>query len=162
MRFSKNQSYFTYGHGGYFSPQQYVILNIPVEYSGRTGAFTYDLNGSIGVQHYRQNAVPYFPLDPGMQAQAAANAAASQAVGLDPGALYPSHSKTGVAYSLAARGEYQVAPQLAVGATASFGNAYQYREWTAAVYLRYSFTPQGGLAPFPPRVFTSPYLAQTD
>ncbi|CAG9221118.1 hypothetical protein BVI1335_3710001 [Burkholderia vietnamiensis] len=30
------------------------------------------------------------------------------------------------------------------------------------MYLRYSFTPQGGLAPFPPRVFTSPYLAQTD
>nr|WP_175798264.1 cellulose biosynthesis protein BcsC [Burkholderia anthina] len=162
MRFGKNQSYFTYGQGGYFSPQQYVILNIPVEYAGRTGAFAYDLNGSFGVQHYRQNAVPYFPLDSGMQAQAAANAAASQAVGLDSGAVYPARSKTGIAYSLAARGEYQVAPQLAVGGTASFGNAYQYREWTAAVYLRYSFTPQGGMPPFPPRAFTSPYLAEAD
>ncbi|RQR32316.1 MULTISPECIES: cellulose synthase subunit BcsC-related outer membrane protein [unclassified Burkholderia] len=162
MRFGKNQSYFTYGQGGYFSPQQYVILNIPVEYAGRTGAFAYDLNGSFGVQHYRQNAVPYFPLDPGMQAQAAANAATSQAVGLDPGAVYPARSKTGIAYSLAARGEYQVAPQLAVGGTASFGNAYQYREWTAAVYLRYSFTPQVGVSPFPPRAFTSPYLAEAD
>ncbi|WP_175998647.1 cellulose biosynthesis protein BcsC [Burkholderia stabilis] len=162
MRFSKNQSYFTYGQGGYFSPQQYVILNIPVEYAGRTGAFAYDLNGSFGVQHYRQNAVPYFPLDPGMQSQAAANAAASQAVGLDPGAVYPGHSKTGIAYSLSARGEYRVAPQLAVGATASFGNAYQYREWTAAVYLRYSFTPQGGVPAFPPRVFMSPFLADAD
>ncbi|WP_322041512.1 cellulose synthase subunit BcsC-related outer membrane protein [Burkholderia diffusa] len=162
MRFSKNQSYFTYGQGGYFSPQQYVILNIPVEYAGRTGALSYDLNGSFGVQHYRQNAVLYFPLDPGIQAQAAANAAASQAVGLDPGAVYPARSKTGVAYSLAARGEYQVAPQLVVGGAASFGNAYQYREWTAAVYLRYSFTPQGGVPLFPPRVFTSPYLAEAD
>ncbi|RQR69856.1 MULTISPECIES: cellulose synthase subunit BcsC-related outer membrane protein [unclassified Burkholderia] len=162
MRFSKNQSYFTYGQGGYFSPQQYVILNIPVEYAGRTGAFAYDLSGSFGVQHYRQNAVPYFPLDSGMQAQAAANAAASQAVGLDAGAVYPARSKTGIAYSLAARGEYQVAPQLAVGGAASFGNAYQYREWTAAVYLRYSFTPQGGLPAFPPRAFTSPYLADAD
>ncbi|WP_269504856.1 cellulose synthase subunit BcsC-related outer membrane protein [Burkholderia sp. IMCC1007] len=160
MRFSKNQSYFTYGQGGYFSPQQYVILNIPIEYAGRTGAFAYDLNGSFGVQHYRQNAVPYFPLDAGMQAQAAANAAASQAVGLDAGAVYPARSKTGIAYSLAARGEYQVAPQLAVGTTASFGNAYQYREWTAAVYLRYSFTPQVGMPSFPPRAFTSPYLAE--
>ncbi|RQS35521.1 cellulose synthase [Burkholderia sp. Bp8992] len=162
MRFSKNQSYFTYGQGGYFSPQQYVILNIPIEFAGRTGSFAYDLNGSFGVQHYRQNAVPYFPLDPGMQAQAAANAATSQAVGLDPGAVYPARSKTGVAYSLAARGEYQVAPQLAVGGTASFGNAYQYREWTAAVYLRYSFTPQSGVPLFPPRAFTSPYLAEAD
>lgn len=162
MSFAKNQSYFTYGQGGYFSPQQYVILNIPVEFAGRTGPFSYDVNGSIGVQHYQQNAVPYFPLDPGMQAQAAANAASSQAVGLDPGAVYPARSKTGVAYSLAARGEYQVAPQLAVGGTASFGNAYQYREWTAAIYLRYSFTPQGGVPPFPPRAFTSPYLAEAD
>lgn len=162
MSFSKNQSYFTYGQGGYFSPQQYVILNIPVEYAGRTGPFAYDLNASFGVQHYQQNAVRYFPLDAGMQSQAAANAATSQAVGLDPGAIYPARSKTGIAYSLAARGEYQVAQQLAVGATASFGNAYQYREWTAAVYLRYSFTPQGGVPAFPPRVFMSPYLADAD
>ncbi|KWF72297.1 cellulose biosynthesis protein BcsC [Burkholderia pseudomultivorans] len=162
MRFSRNQSYFTYGQGGYFSPQQYVILNVPIEYAGRSGPFTYDVNGSVGVQHYRQNAVPYFPLDPAMQAQAAANAAGSQTPGLDPGAVYPARSKTGIAYSLAARGEYQVAPQLAVGATASFGNAYQYREWVAAVYLRYSFTPQAGMQPFPPRTFASPYLVDAN
>ncbi|CAB3752125.1 cellulose synthase operon C-like protein [Burkholderia paludis] len=165
MRFSSNQSYFTYGQGGYFSPQQYVILNLPIDYSGRTGAFTYQVNGSIGVQHYRENAVPYFPLDPLMQSSAAANAAAitnALPVTLDPGAVYPGQSKTGIAYSIAGRGEYQLASQLAVGAAASFGNAYQYREWVAAVYLRYSFTPQVGLQPFPPRVFTSPYLAGQD
>jgi len=165
MRFSSNQSYFTYGQGGYFSPQQYVILNLPVDYSGRTGAFTYQLNGSIGVQHYRENAVPYFPLDPLLQSSAAANAAtiaSATPVTLDQGAVYPGQSKTGIAYSIAGRGEYQLASQLAVGAAASFGNAYQYREWVAAVYLRYSFTPQVGLQLFPPKVFTSPYLASPD
>ncbi|RQS69216.1 cellulose synthase [Burkholderia sp. Bp8963] len=162
MRFSQNQSYFTYGQGGYFSPQQYVILNIPIEYAGRAGAFTYDLTGSIGVQHYRQNEAPYFPLDPDMQADAVTNIKNFPTAQLDPGAVYPARSKTGVAYSLAARGEYQVASQLAVGATASFGNAYQYREWVAAIYLRYSFTPQSGVQPFPPRIFTTPYLADSN
>ena len=162
MSFSKNQSYFTYGQGGYFSPQQYVILNFPVEYAGRNGPFTYDLKGSIGVQHYRENAVAYFPLDPGRQSSAAANMNAATAVTLDSNASYPSQSRSGLAYSLYADGEYQLGPQLAVGAMASFGNAYQYREWLAAVYIRYSFTPQSGAQPFPPKPFTSPYLANLD
>ncbi|WP_322016162.1 cellulose synthase subunit BcsC-related outer membrane protein [Paraburkholderia sp. J12] len=165
MSYDKNQSYVTYGQGGYFSPQEYVILNLPLEYAGRTGAFTYDLKGSIGVQHYRQDAVPYFPLDNTLQASASGNmdtVNAQKTVSLDPNAIYPGQSKTGLAYSLYASGEYQLAPQLAVGAMASLGNAYQYREWIAAVYVRYSFTPQSGLQPFPPRTLTSPYLANSD
>ena len=61
MRYDRNLSYFTYGQGGYFSPQQYVILNLPVEWTGRNGQFTYDLKGSIGAQHYRQDPSNYFP-----------------------------------------------------------------------------------------------------
>ncbi|WP_186172175.1 cellulose synthase subunit BcsC-related outer membrane protein [Burkholderia gladioli] len=164
MSFARNQSYFTYGQGGYFSPQQYVILNIPLEYAGRNGPFSYDVKGSIGMQHYRQNSVPYFPLDAGLQGSAAANMNAAVAnsttsLVLDQNAIYPGQSKTGVAYSLFASGEYQLAPQLAVGAMASYGNAYQYREWLGAVYLRYSFTSQTGTPSFPPRTLKSPFLA---
>jgi Flp pilus assembly protein TadD len=157
MHYDKNLSYFTYGQGGYFSPQQYVILNIPVEYMGRSGAFTYDTKGSIGVQHYRQDASNYFPLDPGRQ-----SLAASSGLTPDAGAVYPGTSKTGVSYSFSATGEYQLAPQLSVGATASLGNAYQYREYLAAVYVRYSFTKQSGLKPFPPTPLSSPYLSLSE
>ncbi|MDR5739332.1 cellulose synthase subunit BcsC-related outer membrane protein [Caballeronia sp. LZ016] len=155
MHYDKNLSYFTYGQGGYFSPQQYVILNFPVEYMGRAGLFTYDVKGSVGVQHYRQDASNYFPID----SQRQQNAAGSSSVP-DAGAVYPGQSKTGVSYSLSATGEYQLAPQLAFGATASFGNAYQYREWLAAVYVRYSFNRQGNVQPlFPPQAFSSPYMS---
>jgi hypothetical protein len=162
MRYDKNLSYFTYGQGGYFSPQQYVILNLPIEYMGRNGQFTYDLKGSIGVQHYRLDSSPYFPNSPGAQAAAAANMASITTTTLDSGAVYPGQSKTGIAYSFRAVGEYQLAPQLAVGAMASLGNAYQYREYLAAVYVRYSFTKQAGLQPFPPAALTSPYLSLTN
>ncbi|MGA7782895.1 MAG: cellulose synthase subunit BcsC-related outer membrane protein [Paraburkholderia sp.] len=164
MGYNKNLSYFTYGQGGYFSPQQYVILNLPVELTGRDGAFTYDLKGSIGVQHYREDASNYFPLDPRLQGSAAGNAATAIANGqsVDSGAVYPGQSKTGVSYSFNAVGEYQLAPQLAVGATASLGNAYQYREWLAAVYVRYSFTKQSGLQPFPPTPLASPYVSMSN
>ncbi|MFM0429517.1 cellulose synthase subunit BcsC-related outer membrane protein [Paraburkholderia aspalathi] len=158
MTYNKNLSYFTYGQGGYFSPQQYMILNLPVEWTGRNGQFTYDVKGSIGVQHYRQDASDYFPLDGTLQTNAAAEAK-TLGSNLDSGAQYPGQSKTGVSYSLSAVGEYQLAPQLAFGATASLGNAYEYREWLAAVYLRYSFSKQTGLQPFPPTPVSSPYLS---
>ncbi|CAE6688605.1 tetratricopeptide repeat protein [Paraburkholderia aspalathi] len=158
MTYNRNLSYFTYGQGGYFSPQQYMILNLPVEWTGRNGQFTYDVKGSIGVQHYRQDASDYFPLDGTLQANAAAEAK-TLGSNLDSGAQYPGQSKTGVSYSLSAVGEYQLAPQLAFGATASLGNAYEYREWLAAVYLRYSFSKQTGLQPFPPTPVSSPYLS---
>ncbi|MFM0503870.1 cellulose synthase subunit BcsC-related outer membrane protein [Paraburkholderia caffeinilytica] len=161
MTYNKNLSYFTYGQGGYFSPQQYMILNLPVEWTGRNGQFTYDVKGSIGVQHYRQDASNYFPLDDNLQNNAAAQARTlnSQGSSVDSGAQYPGQSKTGVSYSLSAVGEYQLAPQLAFGATASLGNAYEYREWLAAVYVRYSFSKQTGLQPFPPTPLSSPYLS---
>jgi hypothetical protein len=158
MGYNRNLSYFTYGQGGYFSPQQYVILNLPVEWSGRAGLFTYDVKGSIGVQHYRQDASNYFPLNDGSTRQGDA-AAAAQFLGNGLSAVYPGQSKTGVSYSISGVGEYQLAPQLAVGATASLGNAYEYREWLAAVYVRYSFNKQTGLQPFPPVPLTSQYLS---
>ena len=135
-----------------------------MELTGRNGAFTYDLKGSIGVQHYREDPADYFPTNSTMQANAANNAAAAIAndQSVDRGAVYPGQSKTGVSYSLNAVGEYQLAPQLAVGATASLGNAYEYREWLAAVYVRYSFTKQNGLQPFPPTPLASPYVSMSN
>ncbi|KVW81363.1 hypothetical protein WK99_22245 [Burkholderia ubonensis] len=63
-----------------------------------------------------------------------------------------------MAYSLALAGEYQLSPRLAIGATASLDNAYQYREWLAALYLRYNFTPQSTTRLLSPRPLASPYL----
>jgi Tfp pilus assembly protein PilF len=158
MHYDKNLSYFTYGQGGYFSPQQYVILNIPVEYKGRNGAFTYDVKGSIGVQHYRQDASNYFPTDGFLQGVVSKLTATPYTTS----GVYPSTSKTGVAYSFNASAEYQLAPQLFVGGSASLGNAYQYREYLAAVYVRYSFTKQLGAVTYPPTTLTSPYLPSTN
>jgi hypothetical protein len=163
MHYDKNLSYFTYGQGGYFSPQQYVILNIPVEYKGRNGAFTYDVKGSIGVQHYRQDASNYFPNNSGAQQVLASLTATSfTSPYTTNGVVYPATSKTGVAYSFNASAEYQLAPQLFLGGSASLGNAYQYREYLAAVYVRYSFTKQTGAVTYPPTTLTSPYLPVTN
>ena len=162
MHYNKNLSYFTYGQGGYFSPQQYVILNIPVEYKGRNGAFTYDVKGSLGVQHYRQDASNYFPNGDALSSSLQSVVSAQTASPYTTSGVYAATSKTGVAYSFNASAEYQLAPQLFVGGSASLGNAYQYREYMAAVYVRYSFTKQLGAVTYPPTTLTSPYLPVTN
>jgi len=104
------------------------------------------------VQHYRQDASNYFPTTGNIQPGSSGTT----------GGVYASSTKTGLSYSFSATGEYQLAPQLTVGATASLGNAYQYREYLAAVYVRYSFTKQAGPLSFPPTPLSSPYLSLTN
>jgi len=138
--------------GGYFSPQQYVILNLPVEYMGRNGLFTYDLKGSIGVQHYRQDASKLFPnhrhIQPGSSGP--------------PEAFIPAAAKQASLIRSARRGEYQLAPQTYGRRDSVSWHAYQYLELLAAGTLRYSFTKQGGAVSFPRRRLTSPYLSLTN
>ena len=75
--YDRNQSQFTYGSGGYFSPQSYTAFNVPVDYRGRSGDFSYRLGATAGYAVFRQEATPGFPNDPALQRQLVARAAAS-------------------------------------------------------------------------------------
>jgi len=56
----RNQRYFTFGQGGYFSPDSYVLLNSPFSWEGHPmNHVAYKINGSIGVQSfYEATAYP--------------------------------------------------------------------------------------------------------
>ncbi len=49
MDYSKNLSYFTYGQGGYFSPQNYVSVSLPVSLTEKYDNWTMKLGGSGGL-----------------------------------------------------------------------------------------------------------------
>lgn len=135
FRYSKNLRYFTLGHGGYFSPQQYVALTVPVDWTGRSGRVSYQVRASAGVQRFREKEVDWFPTDGGLQGQVAAAAA------LDPGlrATYAGQTKSGGIYNLLGSLEYQAASQFFVGGLAGISNARDYQESVAGVYVRYAF-----------------------
>lgn len=159
MGYDKNLSGFTYGQGGYFSPQTYVALNLPVDYYGRSGNLAYRVNGSLGVQHFRENAEPYFPSNAGFQT-AAANAAADLNAAANNTAVtatLPGQTKTGVRYNLLGVLEYQLAPQLFVGGAGGVDNASDFRQWYASFYMRYAFSRQSGSPLLPPSPLVSQY-----
>ncbi|MEX5694938.1 cellulose synthase subunit BcsC-related outer membrane protein, partial [Pseudomonas syringae] len=68
LSYENNQSFYTYGHGGYFSPQSFFAIGMPVTWSQRTANFSYQLKGSVGVQHFEQDRADYFPTDSALQA----------------------------------------------------------------------------------------------
>lgn len=125
--YSNNQNFFTYGHGGYFSPD-YILqgvfganfLTMEGEQWLIRGA------GSVGLQTNQQNSAPYFPLNP-------------------DGRTYPgSNSSTGV-FLLEADGGILINDNWMLGATAAYTVTADYNAGWASIYVRYFFEPRKGL-----------------
>lgn len=152
LGYKRNLRYFTLGHGGYFSPQRYFSLALPLELTGRYGRMAYKLDGSIGIQNFRENSAAYFPGDATQQANwetvAAANSVAAP-TGVTYRSFYPSQSKSGLGFRLGAEAEYQFAPQWQVGGKVAIDNASSYTQTSGLVYVKYSFDPIYTATKFP-------------
>jgi len=159
MFYNKNLSNYTYGQGGYFSPQQYYALTLPLNWSQRKGDFSYKLSGSVGLQTFSQSASDYFPNNGDLQA--AANAVMARALATGGGgsgvASYSATSSTGMAYNLTAAGEYQLNRYAFLGGLVQLDNASNYQQWGAGLYLRLSFYPRQGPVSMPLSPYVSPY-----
>ncbi|MPS35582.1 MAG: tetratricopeptide repeat protein [Stenotrophomonas sp.] len=164
MQYDRNLSGFTYGHGGYFSPQRYVDVGVPLHWNGRSAAqrLAWQVDASVGVQSFKEDPVDYFPLDPAMQ-QAAYDAASLAALlGLTPRYVEPVYSgqtKTGVSYNLSAAAEWQLSTQLFLGGRMEFNNARDYRQFGTNVYLRFLLDRLGAGLGRQPQPLRSPYAA---
>ncbi|MFZ0593075.1 MAG: cellulose synthase subunit BcsC-related outer membrane protein, partial [Bryobacteraceae bacterium] len=125
MHYDRNLSYFTLGQGGYFSPQQYFLANIPVRWVGNWNRkLQYSVSGSLGAQHFSEDATPYFPL-------------------LSTNTLYyAALANTGANYNFDFRLVYQLAPQWLAGAYMNVGNARDYRNAATGLYIEYLFQPR--------------------
>lgn len=155
LGYDKNLRYFTLGHGGYFSPQRYFALNLPVEWTGRTGQLSYKVDASIGVQTFRENSAAYFPGSTSLQTAwentaATANSAAGGPAGVSWKTSYSGQTKTGVGFRLAGVAEYRLAPKWVVGGRLAFDNASDYFQSAGLLYLRYNFEPNTRPVNFPP------------
>jgi hypothetical protein len=156
--YENNQSFFTYGHGGYFSPQNFFSIGLPVSWAERGPNWSYQLQGSVGLQHIEQDGAPYYR-DKG--AQSALESLASVYMANNPNTVvntrYDSQNKTGVGYSLGASGEYRLGDGFFFGGTLGVDNARDYRQFSGGLYLRYLFEDGGGAMPLPVSPYRSPY-----
>lgn len=137
----RNLSGYTWGHGGYFSPQHLLSLTVPVNWIGRSGRLSWGLQGSAGLQSSREDAAPYFPTDAAAQS-ALESLVAQQRVA---SAYYGARSDSGLVLNLGGAMEYQLTRNLDIGTRLGLERAAQYTQGSGSIYLRLSLEPRSGL-----------------
>lgn len=134
LNYEKNLGEFSFGHGGYFSPQNFYSVSFPVEYSGqsRSGKWSYTVGGAIGYQSYDKEAAPFFPTDSKLQTILEDEVSA----GLISSAYYAAGSESGVGGNIHGGFDYAFDRQTTVGASASFDSFGDYSESSVMVYVK--------------------------
>jgi cellulose synthase operon protein C len=165
MQYDKNLSGYTYGQGGYFSPQEYFDVGFPVHWSGRSSGrkVNWSLDASVGVQHFRSDDSNYFPTSAQMQQDAYDAASLASLLGLVEtytAPVYAGQSKTGVSYNVAGAAEWQLAPQLFLGGRLIFNNARDYNQFSTNLYVRFVLDRLGAGLGRRPQVLASPYVGE--
>lgn len=130
--YDRNLRFFSFGQGGYFSPQQFVSLALPVSYEMDRARWRAKGAFSVGVQSYSEDSSPIFPNNPAAQ-QAIESYAASDNTVL---ARYDSASKTGIGLTGLLQGEYKFRGGSAAGGEVSLDTFGIYNEYKFRFYLR--------------------------
>lgn len=128
------QNYFTYGHGGYFSPQSFLSVSFPVRYELDKGKLTVKAAATPGYQSYNQDEVALYPIDANRQS----TLDGLKAINSDVRARYDSLSKTGFALSAEGSLYYQVSPSTRIGGEASYNTFGSYDEIRSTIGIRQS------------------------
>lgn len=124
MHYDKDLKYFSFGQGGYFSPQEYYLASIPISWYSRHPRFEYQVKFSGGVQYLHEASSLFYPASPG-------SANITQGV-------YASNNSTSANYDADIRMGYRVAPHLYLDTFATANNARNY--YTQSVGFSLKFT----------------------
>ena len=137
QHFRRNSDFYTYGHGGYYSPELMTMVGPFVRY--RTAVcrdYWFDVQASAGWLHQRLDSSPFYPLFDGDTAGFTPAAAA------DANGEYDSDTDNKLGFNLRLQGMKLITPHLAAGGFASVNNSADYTEWTAGVGIQIFFDPQ--------------------
>ncbi len=138
LGYQRNLSYFSLGHGGYFSPRYYLSISVPVAWVGYNGPLSYQLGGSIGIHSFGEDDADYFPNNRDMQSQLEVVATSQP----DIGARYRGVSDLDFNYGLNANLEYGMNSQLSVGVKMAIAKAKDYKELSGLLYVSFWTQPQ--------------------
>jgi tetratricopeptide (TPR) repeat protein len=143
MHYAHNEGAYTFGMGGYFSPAEYFLANVPFTWSGHyLTKWHYEILGGLGVQAFQQNLTPLFPL----AAQKASE------VGLNNASL-PAMTSVGPNYNLRGTAAYQIGPHWFAGGFLSANNSRNYETVSAGFSIHYMFRSQPSTVTTPTGLF---------
>ncbi len=143
MHYAHNEGAYTFGMGGYFSPQEYFLANIPITWSGHYNTrWHYEILGGLGVQAFQVDKTPLFPL----AAQTATEVALNNA-------SLPALTSVGPNYNLRTTMAYQIGPHWFAGGFLSANNSRNYAAVSAGFSIHYLFRSQPSAVTSPTGLF---------
>lgn len=123
MHYDQNLKYFSFGQGGYFSPQQFYLGSIPISWYSRHPRFEYQLTFSAGVQYLREDATQIYPVSPGSAALIQGTYAADHSIAPN----YDANIRMG----------YRIAPHVYFDTFATANNSRSYYTQSVGFNLRF-------------------------
>jgi cellulose synthase operon protein C len=145
--YARNLSNYTFGSGGYYSPQSYVSVSTPLELAGNEAGWAYKLRGAVSYTISQVSSAAFYPDDAALEAQAAREP-------LPPGYSSPyfaGYHSNGLGFSLYAATERQLTRALVVGCILDIDRTDYYHPTSIGVYLRHGFGPSETRGASPPR-----------
>ncbi len=135
--YQRNLSNFTFGSGGYYSPQSYVSFAVPVELDGVQGGWDYRTRVSPSYALRSTQAAPFYPDDSALESAAAH---APLPAGYATPYFGADRSNALGFYALAAA-ERSLTQSLVFGAMLEIDRTDYYHPTTLSLYVRHGFGP---------------------
>ncbi|MEH3107725.1 MAG: cellulose synthase subunit BcsC-related outer membrane protein [Sphingomonas fennica] len=132
QRFDNNQNFFSFGHGGYFSPQRFLSVGLPVRYVMVDGPLSIDVSATPGFQTFRQSGEAVFPTSDPLQAAILR----LQQANTDVLARYSSTTRSGLALALQGTAWYRLSAGTSLGGELRFNTFGAYNEAQALIRVR--------------------------
>ncbi|MDB5969534.1 MAG: tetratricopeptide repeat protein [Hydrocarboniphaga sp.] len=146
--YQHNLRYYSFGHGGYYSPQSYLSLSAPLDWRGRVDRWSYQLRASPSYSWSHEDREPFYPDDAALQTAALSSPLPS---GYDA-PYYDGGNGGGFGYSLSAALGYQLTPHWSAGARAAIDRSDYYEPNLFYLVLRYRFEATDEAPDYPPRM----------
>lgn len=147
MSYKNYQDNFTLGHGGYFSPQSYMSVSLPITFYGRYDGWSYAVRVSGAYSASKIDDAPYYPNDPDLQLRAEA-----EQLTTDISPTYIGGSSSATSYGISAVVEKRLTDHWSIGTRVQIQRSPFYNPSNIGLYMKYDFNEHWSPIDTPPRM----------
>ena len=151
-RYQRNLQNYTFGSGGYYSPQSYLNIALPLELQGKWRGWSYQLRGTISNSSSSIERTAFYVNDPSLQAAAATMPLPT---GFDE-PFFAESNGGGLSLSAYVAFERQITRHLVLGGKLDLDRSDFYEPTVLMFYIRHVFgngTTQLAVPPRPVRPY---------
>ncbi|MDH4395646.1 MAG: cellulose synthase subunit BcsC-related outer membrane protein [Limnobacter sp.] len=148
--FSRNMSFYTFGQGGYFSPQAFGSLTLPITWTGKTDQWSWSTQLSIGASESRSDDALRYPGFEAVDAQVQARNGTA-----DPLLTFTGGPGGGTSTGIKIQVERKLSDQVSMGGFAQIDRSEGFNPDLLQIFLRW--TPEAQVQLNSPPEPVTPY-----